>query len=265
MTPKKAKPAAGARAGDVKGLPVKRGKTARGGSKRAQHGKPGVEAERRGQHAKRQKAKPKVKAKAGAGRLRSREANARITVEPKAPVKVVKARPWDASQALPDGQQELFCRKMAEGPYSLTSAYMQAYPDVERDSARSNVHRLIANDSIRQRIEWLKAEAARLFVVNKAEIVRDLWVAWKTPIGYIDPESPLAQEVTYDGETGAITKVKMPGKSDLLKLLVQMEGLEKPKEMNLTVNYEPPNAALERMKGKGIDVADLLKKAGVLK
>lgn len=219
---------------------------------------------------RRMKPKPKVKAKAvakskaGAGRLRSREANARITLEAK-PVKVVKAKPWEASQALPDGQWELFCRKMAEGPYSLTSAYMQAYPDVERDSARSNVHRLIANDSIRQRIEWLKAEAARLFVVNKAEIVRDLYVAWKTPIGYVDPESPLAQEVTYDAETGAITKVKMPGKTDMLKLLVQMEGLEKPKEMNLTVNYEPPNAAMERMKGKGIDVAELLKKAGVLK
>lgn len=259
MTPKKAKPAAGARAGDVKGPPGKRGKSALGGSKRAQHGKPGVEAERRGQHANRQKAKPKVKAKAGAGR------SARITVEPKAPVKVVKAKPWDASQALPDGQWELFCRKMAEGPYSLTSAYMQAYPDVERDSARSNVHRLIAKDSVRERIEWLKAEAARLFVVNKAEIVRDLYVAWKTPIGYVDPESPLAQEVTYDAETGAITKVKMPGKTDMLKLLVQMEGLEKPKEMMLTVNYEPPNAAMERMKGKGIDVAEILKKAGVLK
>lgn len=260
MTPKKAKPAAGARAGDVKGLPVKRANTAQGGSKRAQHGQKGVKAEGRGQRAESQKpkAKRKVKSKDRAGK------SARITLDAK-PVKVVKAKPWDASQALPDGQQERFCRKMAEGPYSLTSAYMQAYPDVERDSARSNVHRLIANDSIRQRIEWLKAEAARLFVVNKAEIVRDLWVAWKTPIGYIDPESPLAQEVTYDGETGAITKVKMPGKSDLLKLLVQMEGLEKPKEMNLTVNYEPPNAALERMKGKGIDVADLLKKAGVLK
>lgn len=257
MTPKKAKPAAGARAGDVKGLPVKRGKTAQGGSKRAQHGKQGAEAKSRGQRAESEKpkVKRKVKAKAGAGK------SARITLESK-PVKV---KPWEASQALPDGQWELFCRKMAEGPYSLTSAYMQAYPDVERDSARSNVHRLIANDSIRQRIEWLKAEAARLFVVNKAEIVRDLYVAWKTPIGYVDPESPLAQEVTYDAETGAITKVKMPGKTDMLKLLVQMEGLEKPKEMNLTVNYEPPNAAMERMKGKGIDVAELLKKAGVLK
>ena len=102
MTPKKAKPAAGARAGDVKGPPVKRGKTAQGGSKRAQHGEKGVRAEGRGQRAESQKpkVKRKVKAKAGAGK------SASITLEAKAPV---KAKPWEASQALPDGQQERFC------------------------------------------------------------------------------------------------------------------------------------------------------------
>lgn len=244
---------------------------------------------------RRMKPKPKVKAKAvakskaGAGRLRSREANARITLEAK-PVKVVKAKPWGASHAMPDGQQERFCQLMADGRYSQRSCYAQAYGCENDGTARTNGSRLLTNANIRARIDWLKAESLKNWKCEKEEVMRFLHQVITTPVGYVDEESPLAQEVQREemqmgGARGQLKrgqaesgneeesppvvvmkiKIKTPGKVEAAKLLAQMQGWEKPKEMNLTVNYEPPNAALERMMGKGIDVTDILKKAGVLK
>lgn len=229
MTPKKAKPAAGARAGDVKGLPVTRGKSARGGSKRAQHGQKGVKAEGRGQRAEGQKpkAKPKGKAKAGAGR------SARLTLE----AKRVKVKPWEASQALPDGQQERFCQLMADGRYSQRSCYAQAYGCENDGTARTNGSRLLTNANISARIAWLRAESLKNWKCEKEEVMRALHHIVVTPVGYVDEESPLAQEVTRDliekGDDAPDVlkvKVKMPGKVEAAKLLAQMQGWDKSKD-----------------------------------
>lgn len=247
MTPKKAKPAAGARAGDVKGLPVKRGKTAQGGSKRAQHGQKGVEAESRGQRAGSQKgkAKRKVKGQAGAGR------SARITLE----AKPVKVKPWEASQALPDGQQERFCQLMADGRYSQRSCYAQAYGCENDGTARTNGSRLLTNANICARIAWLRDESLKNWKCEKEEVMRFLHQVITTPVGYVDEESPLAQEVQREemqmggargqlkrgqAESGneeenppvEVTKVKIktPGKVEAAKLLAQMQGWDKSKD-----------------------------------
>jgi len=52
---------------------------------------------------------------------------------------------------------------------------------------------------------------------------------------------------------------------DAQKQIDKLMGFEKPQELNLNVNYEPPSVAMDRAKAKGIDVADILKKAGLLK
>lgn len=245
MTPKKAKPAAGARAGDVKGPPVKRGKSALGGSKRAQHGTQSVEAERKGQRAGSQKGKPKVKAKAGAGR------SARITLE----AKPVKVKPWEASQALPDGQQERFCQLMADGRYSGRSCYAHAYECENEASARTLAWRLLTKVDITDRIAWLRAESLKNWKCEKEEVMRFLHQVITTPVGYVDEESPLAQEVQREemqmggargqlkrgqAESGneeenppvEVTKVKIktPGKVEAAKLLAQMQGWDKSKD-----------------------------------
>jgi len=140
----------------------------------------------------------------------------------------VEEKEWQESDPLPNAQHEMFAKAMAYGAYSQTACYLMAYEEVERSTARVNASRLLTYADVSARIEWLKRESVKLFTVNKAEIMRDLYVGWRTPVGHIDLESPLAQEVSYDAETGAITKVKMPGKTDMLKILLQMEGIEKP-------------------------------------
>lgn len=234
MTPKKAKPAAGARAGDVKGPPVKRAKTAQGGSKRAQHGKKGVNAEGRGQRAESQKpkVKPKVKGKAGAGRLRSREANGRITLE----AKPVKVKPWEASQALPDGQQERFCQLMALGAYSNYSCYLQAYPNSSAEAARSSSSDLLTKPNIRARIDALRAEALKAVKITLEDQLRWYKTVRDTPVGYVDEESPLAQEVQKEiegtEETGPILKVKIktPSKMDAARQIDKLMGYDRDKD-----------------------------------
>lgn len=140
----------------------------------------------------------------------------------------VVEKEWAESDPLPDPQHEMFAKAIAYGAYSQTACYLMAYEEVERSTARVNASRLLTYANVAARVEWLKRESVKLFQVNKAEIMRDLYVGWRTPVGHIDLESPLAQEVSYDAQTGAITKVKMPGKTDMLKILLQMEGIEKP-------------------------------------
>lgn len=274
MTPKKPTREAGARAGDAQVSP-KRVKKPQGGPERVQRGERGVK-KRQGEGEKRRqgdKPKPKVKPKAKV-----------------VPVKRGKETAWEASQALPDGQQERFCQLMADGRYSQRSCYAQAYGCDNDGSARTLAWRLLTKVDITDRIDWLKAESVKNWKCEKEEVMRFLHQVIVTPVGYVDEESPLAQEVQREemqmgGARGQLkrgqaesgneeesppvevikVKIKTPGKVEAAKLLAQMQGWEKPKEMNLTVNYEPPNAALERMKGKGIDVVEMLKKAGVMK
>lgn len=226
MTPKKAKPAAGARAGDVLGLPVKRGKTAQGGSKRAQHGPRSVKSEDRGQRAERQKPKTKPKVKAGAGR------SARITLEAKA----VNVKPWAPSQALPDGQQERFCQLMALGAYSNYSCYLQAYPNSSAEAARSSSSDLLTKPNIRARIDALRAEALKSVKITLEDQLRWYKTVRDTPVGYVDEESPLAQEVQKEiegtEETGPILKVKIktPSKMDAARQIDKLMGYDRDKD-----------------------------------
>lgn len=216
MTPKKAKPAAGARAGDVKGPPVKRGKTALGGSKRAQRGQKGVKADGRGQRAGNQKPLAKRKVKA--------------------PVKVFKAKPWEASQALPDGQQERFCQLMALGAFSNYSCYLQAYRNSSAEAARSSSSDLLTKPNIRARIDALRAEALKAVKITLED---QLWwykTVRDTPVGYVDEESPLAQEVQKEiegtEETGPILKVKIktPSKMDAARQIDKLMGYDRDKD-----------------------------------
>lgn len=174
---------------------------------------------------------PKRRKKGEAEKRTERPQRTKGTPERKKKKKITRAQAekvWQESDPLPDPQHEMFAKAIAYGAYSQTACYLMAYEEVERSTARVNASRLLTYANVSARVDWLKREAVKLFQVNKAEIMRDLYVGWKTPVGHIDLESPLAQEVSYDAETGAITKVKMPGKTDMLKILLQMEGIEKP-------------------------------------
>lgn len=162
---------------------------------------------------------------------------------------------WTAEQMIEDDQQEYFCLKMAEGPYSQKSAYMQAYPDSSPDSARANASRLMTKDNIRRRIGYLKKELIKDVKLTVEESIRWCLLVRDTPVGYVDDESPLAQEVTRkemqmggahgqlkrgdedagnEVETPAAvvieTRVKMPSKMDAQKQIDKLMGFDRDKE-----------------------------------
>lgn len=157
----------------------------------------------------------------------------------------------EGSAPLQNAHHERFCLLMAEGRFSQMSCYAQCYPESGMEAARRSASELMTKPDIRARIDWLKKEAARTFAVDKAEVMKFLWNIVHTPIGYIDEESPLAQELirkTLGGAQGQLkrgdadsgneevspevleTKIKIPGKVEAAKLLASMNGWDRPAE-----------------------------------
>lgn len=182
----------------------------------------------------------------------------------------VKEAIWKPEMPLPDGQQERFCRLMALGAYSNYSCYAQAYEGCTLETARANSSRLLTNANIRARIAWIREEALKSVKIRIEESLRWYQTVRDTPVGYVDEESPLAQEVQKEiegtEETGPIlkVKVKIPSKMDAQRQIDKLMGFEKPQEVQVTMAYEPPSKALERAKAKNLDLAGILAKAGLL-
>ena len=116
----------------------------------------------------------------------------------RAPVKAVKPKVTKPSEPMPDGQQEMFCQKMAMGVFSNYSCYMQAYPASSSEAARSSSSDLLTKPNIQARIAWIREEALKHVKITLEEQL--LWYlrVMDTPVGYVDDESPLAQEVQRD-------------------------------------------------------------------
>lgn len=149
---------------------------------------------------------------------------------------VEKVRAWTPEQPLPDHQHEGFARLMAQGVYSQTSCYLQVYEDVERSTARVNSSRLVlTNADVRARIEWLKRELVKDVKLTVEDSVRWCLAVRDTPVGYLDDESPLVQEVQRDHagtEDAPVLKVKikMPSKMDAQKQIDKLMGFDRDKD-----------------------------------
>ncbi len=134
-----------------------------------------------------------------------------------------------------DGQWESFCRAMAQGVYSQTSCYLQAYGDVERTTAKVCASQLLTNPNLRARIDWLKRELVRDVKLTVEDSIHWCLKVRDTPIGYLDDESPLVQEVHRDHagtEDGPIVKlkIKMPSKMDAQKQIDKLMGFDRDKD-----------------------------------
>lgn len=143
----------------------------------------------------------------------------------------------EGAAPLQNAHHERFCLLMAEGRFSQMSCYAQCYPESGIEAARRSASELMTKPDIRARIDWLKKEAARTFAVDKVELMKRLWQIVETPVGYVDAESPLAQEVTSetiqrgDDEPDVLkTKIKVPDKIAAAKLLASMNGWDRPAE-----------------------------------
>ena len=195
---------------------------------------------------------------------------------------------WTPDQMLPNPAQERFCQLYSDGRYSGRSCYAQAFGAENDGTCRTEACTLLTKPDIQRRIAWLREESLKNWKCEKEEVMRFLHAVVMTPVGYVDEESPLAQEVTREevqagGQHGRLrrgdadegnevetpettlvkTKVKMPGKKECAELLAKMQGWEKPAEVKLNVSYEPPTQALKRAADKGVDLVSILKKAGI--
>ena len=181
-----------------------------------------------------------------------------------------KKEEWTAEQMLANPAQERFCQLYSDGRFSGRSCYAQAFGAENDGTCRTEACTLLTKPDIQQRIAWLREESLKNWKCEKEEVMRFLHAVVMTPVGYVDEESPLAQEVTRDiiekgdDEPDVLkVKVKMPGKKECAELLAKMQGWEKPAEVKLNVSYEPPAQALKRAADKGVDLVSILKKAGI--
>jgi len=175
-----------------------------------------------------------------------------------------------AERMLDNPARERFCQLYADGRFSGRSCYAQAFGSENDGTCRTEACTLLTKPDIQQRIAWLREESLKNWKCEKEEVMRFLHAVVMTPVGYVDEESPLAQEVTRDiiekGEDEPDVlkvRVKMPGKKECAELLAKMQGWEKPAEVKLNVSYEPPSQALKRAADKGVDLVSILKKAGI--
>jgi len=182
-----------------------------------------------------------------------------------------EGKAWTAEQMLVNPAHERFCQLYSDGRFSGRSCYAQAFGSENDGTCRTEACTLLTKPDIQQRIAWLRAESLKNWKCEKEEVMRFLHAVVMTPVGYVDEESPLAQEVTRDiiekgdDEPDVLkVKVKMPGKKECAELLAKMQGWEKPAEVKLNVSYEPPAQALKRAADKGVDLVSILKKAGIL-
>lgn len=132
----------------------------------------------------------------------------------------------DGSQVLDNPNHERFCQLRASGKIKTDwEAYMLAY-DCSKATAEDVAYRIAQNDGICRRMQWLQGQMAGDGIANKTEILRWLTSAMRTPVGQIDEQHTLAQEVTHEsGEWGTRTKVKSVPKLGAVEQLSKLLGL----------------------------------------
>ncbi|MCX6878706.1 MAG: hypothetical protein NTW21_33570 [Verrucomicrobia bacterium] len=138
---------------------------------------------------------------------------------------------------------ELVAGGMAGGP-----AYVEAGFKVSPTVAKANACRLLTNANVAARIKELRSKAAGKSEFKRADMVRFLVSVLQTPVGEIDANSPLAQEVTIDtiGEATIRKRVKMMGKIECARLLVDIMGWKAPDQMTLETGPKTLAAVKER-------------------
>lgn len=135
----------------------------------------------------------------------------------------------DGSKPLRNLNHERFCTLVVSGkPDSV--AYREAF-GCSLESAEKNAWTLRANEGVEGRVVYLMEQVALGKVLTRQEAEEFLASVVRTPVGSVDKNSPLAQEVVYEeNERGSRTKVKMPGKLEALKLAAEMGGYLTPNQ-----------------------------------
>lgn len=153
-------------------------------------------------------------------------------------------------------RQERFCEFVAAGE-SLTDAYIKAGFKTTRDNARKNAAKLTAKDGISARIRELREQCVDVKTarMTKQEKLDFLALVIRTPIGNLEPGSPLCAESVTEVEpgTGKILRrrVKSFDKLRAIELHSKLMGHFEPDRQELELGNQALMSIRERAKELG--------------
>lgn len=141
-----------------------------------------------------------------------------------------------------NARQELFCQLVAAGT-SQTEAYIKAGFKTSRTNARKNAARMTANDGIKKRIKEIQTENPDVSVakMTKQEKLDFLAHVIRTPIGKLEPDSPLCAE--YLDETVASNDGKVITSRRKVKCFDKLRAIEL--HSKLLGHFEPDRKEIE--------------------
>ena len=124
-------------------------------------------------------------------------------------------------------EQDNFCLYVVQGENN-SEAYRKAFPKASRwvpSTIHSKSCRLRARNNILTRIREIQDRVQSANVATAQELAEFLTSIIRTPIGTVDEQSKLAQEVRFDSESKTI---KMPDKLSAVEKLAKLKGYNAP-------------------------------------
>jgi hypothetical protein len=132
----------------------------------------------------------------------------------------------DPSKPLDNPRHETFARLVGNNEVNADwKAYQIAY-GCSRESAESQAFQLRKDLGISRRVAWFLSQAATASTMNMRERRERLARIVRANVTKLDLEADgdLVQEITHDGETGAIVKIKLPGKRECIETDAKLAG-----------------------------------------
>lgn len=173
-------------------------------------------------------------------------------------LEAIKHDPEKSPRRLSQRQQN-FCRLVAQGIAQGRAYQMAGYTCANNNVADANAGRLVKSPWVKRYLREVRTALHKMDVLSLAEKRIGLAEVWRTPVGEIDENHPLAQEVrrkivtSKDGTTTEEVTVKMPGKLEALKLDAQIAGeLNEQQQVNVGFNFGMLN--MEPEEAQVIDV-----------
>ena len=128
------------------------------------------------------------------------------------------------SQPLDNPRHERFAQLVSAAKMSDTEAYQIAY-GCAYDQANSNAWRVKVEEGVRARIQYLQGLTAQQITLTSIERRAYLArVVRADPRKLGEADGDLIQEITHDPETGAVVKLKLPGKRECIETDAKLAG-----------------------------------------
>ncbi len=142
-----------------------------------------------------------------------------------------------ASSALDNPKWEKFAQDVANGATGVQAYRANISKDCTTKSAIERASQLLRDINVSSRVESLREKAKETLEAHlgwdKLKAMAYLVEVLETPVGEVDQNHRLAQEIGFDSE--GQMKIKLPSKADALKQLTAMVGWNEPEKHKLEV------------------------------